>query len=490
MKNLEIPYEWEMLDEPIELRGQDFHPSKVLTPHPNSVRALRDSNYYLRLEASGEGANPYQTNTTRNLKSGETISGEDLFATTPVGDNVCLHKAIYSGITQELNGKFELKLSCHKISAKRENANEPQTVIQYALNCPDLSWSTSTSKRFDGAIKIEVGGKLSPIEELSHKFSTFSEGHAWDSAVLKNKYGSVCVTKVKSKKADPYRPCSVHFFGNEGIFDQLHRKKWLEAISFFFGKRLIPIGTRHLDNQGHRVTQDAHDPYAHNLANECSNGALPPTSFTDDTQTVDEAVLSKLIEHFIDAYDELELGEVVWNLWFGRMMPLGMNLVGYASALERLMNAWFKSQRSKSHGAYVDPTLFNNLTGELLTELKAKFPGDQNWEKIVRNMGNGNRLSTPDKFGSFLEDLNIESGPVEKEIINARNKFAHGGGVDAESAQYVVKAARAYQTLVYRCILASIGASETYIDYSTYGFPARPISQKMGGALDDLKLFE
>lgn len=483
MFDLIAPYDWEYLESDLIINGEAIAPCKSLTPHPEQISIKRDKDYYISAQVEGHGAPIWSEYDNRSTKLGETISGEDVLAQINPSEKIKLHNLIHQGLTVTGDGIFTGKVNIFKVTRIRTSDKPKHSTVVYALNCPDLSWNKGTSRSFKGNLTVKSGVNSRSDSGLSSFiYNETSEGHTVNCTILSNKYGKVILTKSDIPKLQHLKPCTLHFIDGTGKFDEDHQRIWIEAISYFFGERLIKVGSSILSSEGHMIEQTSLNPYAHNLRKELNNHGLLPFDVNSSNGKIDENRISKAIESFIENYEQLKLGDVVWKIWYGRMMPLGMNLTSYSSSLEALMNAWFASSKSKSHGSYIEVSQFQSEINPIMTSLKTKYSNDPAWIKIISRLEGANQISISDKYQRFFQELSIESGNVEKEVISSRNKFAHGGAVKSNQSNYVVKAARAYETLINRCILKALGVSNHYIDYSEYDFPNRPIKDKLRGA--------
>ena len=106
---------------------------------------------------------------------------------------------------------------------------------------------------------------------------------------------------------------------------------------------------------------------------------------------------------------------------------------------------------------------------------------------IIRRVQGANNFGVNERFPRFFDEIGLSTDAVEAEAIRARNKAAHGGGFTPHQYQALADHARAYRGLIFRVILKLLDWDQSYVDYSTYGFPARPLAERLGGPEGDGK---
>jgi hypothetical protein len=106
----------------------------------------------------------------------------------------------------------------------------------------------------------------------------------------------------------------------------------------------------------------------------------------------------------------------------------------------------------------------------------------------VRRSSCSNQFGVNERFDQFFAELGLRVGDVERDAIRARNKAAHGGTYKRSAHRQLLNCTKAYRTLLHRTILKIIGWEGEYTDYSTYGFPDRPLDAPLGGPEGDGKL--
>ena len=104
-----------------------------------------------------------------------------------------------------------------------------------------------------------------------------------------------------------------------------------------------------------------------------------------------------------------------------------------------------------------------------------------NFENLKKKIEYLNDKSSNMKYPDFYDSLNLRTGDVEKKAIAERNKSAHGNRYQSSDYSQLPMKMNALYTLYNRLVLKITGASDYYIDYSTYGYPVKHIDEPLGG---------
>lgn len=108
-------------------------------------------------------------------------------------------------------------------------------------------------------------------------------------------------------------------------------------------------------------------------------------------------------------------------------------------------------------------------------------------EHLIAKLSYFHQTSLSAQMNALLKYLNLNHGDVEKFAIEERNHVAHGRPYESNEYLTLIRHIRALQALNNRIILAITKGGDMYIDYSTDGFPARPLMEGLGGPANDGK---
>lgn len=462
MSDFRAPFEWEQLDKPIILFGESLEKlGPSLNSLPKQIEIKRNADYELEVVITGKADHSIRELTNLNTINGQTIKGDTLTFNSMPFEKYTLNNFIPTNTSRRGDGEYTIH--AHIGSVLIEKGDQPNhTFIIHALNCPDFDFPDSTEWDDSGESTITVGRSRSQSHGgFKYAYPNRGSKFSYNCINLQNKFGTAVFTKLEDDSLKNHRPCSIHFMDKTSSGDETLRRKWLIALSYFVGSRLIPVAESALSSYGTATSQKCFSPY---LMNDFKKPSMPPCKAIEQNYYHhDSVVLSKQIELFIENYELYNLDTVIWNLWFGRAMPQGLNLAGFSASLEALSKAWFESDANKTKKTYVDSKMFQDLISPALKMVRDLAKTDPAWQKIEHKLNDANFLSAHQKIGSLFNGLNLETGTVEKDVLGSRHKTAHGKSISDTDYSFVIKSARAYEVIINRCILAAIKASDTYI---------------------------
>lgn len=476
--------EWELLGDVVAFSDIDDCPA--LTAKPSLIKVSRDELLKIKVDMTGKSNQPLR-HVVRNLKAGEQILGADLTGWNPRPTvKITLHDLLQKGGTSKLHSAdFSIDAVCHRISQEAMEA-EPSPIFQvyeYLLGCPAIDLGRDTTRITNERIELIRGSPN--VADLFNR-SVKGISHKRDHVRINNQFGEIIFSSAEDPVCpENYRPCYIEFFSEELRNNEDYRNSWVEALGFAFGKRMAQLGYGLFGPEMKLIKKMSYTPFSPNLFQEMNCQCMPPTTITTVDDFMDESVVELLTERFLEKRDKYKLSDVMWNLWIARASPIGYGFTNYSSSLETLINAW-SGVEDKAIRSYVSTDEFSKIVEPKIKEIsKEVSTNDPAWCKILQNLGHANRIGVGDKYKNFFSSLGLKTGKVEDAAIRARHKYAHGGTDSSKDFRSLIIKGRAFDTLVQRTILAVLGCSETYIDYSTYGFPERPIGDCLGGPLGD-----
>lgn len=447
------------------------------------LRLTRDADWQLRAVASGESAAGVLLPPETKLRAGQMIPPIPAILAKGAGSTLTLREAHLGDGRGNLAGAVERDISA--TYGRIVFLNEPDSVasarscLVWCLNGPgeDFPFTVLTERR--RVVRYERERKDFPARERELKGSLV----ALDAIRIPPPPGTnvpaVLGTTPKGLNVDPaLRPCAVEFqvSGTVPVWDQLD--PYLAGVSFVLGRRLIPVGFTLFDDQARQRLHELRSAWAFDLRADCARRSMAPTPTS-------EGVLAALVPRFVDRAASLGLDDAMWLVWLAEAVPLEAALPNLASALECLMSAWFKSMKTKSGGKYMSDADWATVSAEPMKSLASALTGRPNADRIERRARGANNFGVNERFERFFEEISLTVGQVEEKAIAARNKAAHGGSFSPSQYQWLADTVRAYRTLVSRVILALLDWDGNYVDYSTYGFPVRPLSDPLGGPAGD-----
>ncbi|WOX56643.1 hypothetical protein [uncultured Methanoculleus sp.] len=193
-------------------------------------------------------------------------------------------------------------------------------------------------------------------------------------------------------------------------------------------------------------------------------------------------MLQDLIPKYLEAREDLNLDEALMRYWIGSALPTGTDIPIIANGMEILVNAWFRSERSKNKGTYLPMEEFSRLIEDGLANIASKLGDNPYKDRFLRKMRNANNKGSGERMESFFQELGLNIGTLEKKAINARNRMIHSMITTngQEQLEDLIRISFAYRTLFHRVTLRILGYTGKYVDYATEGLPERAVEEAVG----------
>lgn len=470
------------------LEWETIPSSVVITDHGplsaafSELHVTRDAEYNLGSELVGHVSNgPLKA----PPPAGTVTSGGESQGRTHDGRAVTLTGVVQGSSTT--NGRGEIKAAAEIGSIKMGDSRSVQAawISIWCLNGSDnFHYPRGTERIRSGEIhRIRQRSSGLAGAELTMP-GGFASSSSSDYFELQNIYYHLRFCLAPKEIGPPWcRSASVEILaGPYGTIPTQAPKDLVHALGFFLGRRLIPIGCTWFATDGMPVGTDSFRPWTWDVKRACEHPDAPPVRLC--SPFLNEALLSDLFIRFLGAYDELKLSHALWNYWLAIMSPPDAAIGHFSTVLETLMNAWFRSKRSKSHGLYMPELDFEAVTNGAFATIETALATNPDKDKILNRLKGANRFGTNEKFEIFLTELALPISEVEKYVIRARNRIVHGNSGTGDG-HALVHNMRAYRAFANRVILKLLGHSGSYIDYSCSGFPERHIDAPLGGPKGD-----
>lgn len=489
MNSVYLPWlEWDMLDERLDVKDI-VHPSPF-TESVEKISVTRNDDYGLNAEATGKHDNKvfYKVESPSRLK-GEQIPLTTVHGKSPADLPVVL-SIFYEGRTT-FRGKVTEQFYVKTVEIGSTSESEPEWFSIWCLNGPGTPMVPPRGTR--RVLKTNISrtrgplGKHSIESDQTLEASGGGEANSRDYWSIENSYFKLRLCKVP----DAFGPKWSQNVAVELIeypnysFSLVDAQAILGTVGFIFGSRLVPVGCSWFSDKGSLIRSQSFVPWGTNLREECSQPAMPPIRLQSDNV---EQVVGHISEVFFRLSDELDLAAGMTGYWLSRIFPAEAAFASIASGLESVMNAWFRSKKSRSQALYLPQAKFDAATAKPLCQIEHALAGEPYAERIMRRLRQTNAMGANERFERFFEEIELPIGEVEQYAISVRNRFVHGArSVPTEKVHNLVYALRAYQTLFHRILLKLSGYQGPYIDYSCLGFPERRLLEPLAGPGGDGK---
>lgn len=283
----------------------------------------------------------------------------------------------------------------------------------------------------------------------------------------------------KSRSAIP-RPGFVTFSG-DGVptFDDDIVRGIVRGVSLLFGVGPAPVAW---------VSRNAQDDICswvlksgYSPAPDANEWPIAPFIEPERDWLVGAAALSHGLRTYLSHRQLLPLDRVAWIAAHARIGPPDRVGAALRSALETLVEASAKEDQR----TVVEKSLAKALLQELavVVDKWATENGidPQIAQRLASKVRQINHTSGVARFPTMLEAHGLLYGTLEKEAWSFSSACAHAAPAAMNGGEEMWFRLRALQATYARTIVGVLGLHDRYIDYSTRGFPSRPVTQCVGG---------
>jgi hypothetical protein len=464
-------YERELLSEALIASVTE---ATSIRPCPELVEISRDKKFQICLKMSGKNATGLDIQQDENQKKelGKILYGDRIIGETgTLGgkvtiDGVFLGSRTIDGISLDFKmDGIASKITYEPYAFLPANTynTEVHRVIEYCLSGPQIPLLQSVGLEKEASESAKIKWNI-----IQSNFPDFWQFHFGDSNTPNHSYigndGLFFKTANEellmdfSNKNTPsskeLNPISIHYSDKEKASDASYRKNVMETLSFIFGRKIIPLGVSYFNTDCARVRSESQSVYSPNLNLEIYGNTRPSWYDFRYDDLYKQSTANDLFRLFMDAYDKYELKDVMSDYWLARTFPKGPNLVQYASALEGLINNWYKVHRNEVRTQYVEDDKFE-IIKPLIEKIGKKYPKDKNWGKIAAKIKSSNFCGIRDKHLAFFQALNMKWEEVEIKTMKSRSIYAHGSNHSSDPNKVILvhNLSNAYMTLFHRALL-------------------------------------
>ena len=497
MENLDW-LEWLPITTPLTFRilQHGAFPEQVTT-----VQLSRDEKLNLIAVGHGEGYFSLQEH-YKDLQAGEMVLYTDkTIGETEFGQLICLNGVIIqSAKNSPMDLTFLINASVFKAELIRSEL--PSIIqIEWIINFPikDDIFTRLTTREYSNSFSISRENKLLNIRPSKSKNTHDCYDHFECKFMIGDQVWPFIVGKVIDTAApQEYSPGFLEFkvSNNNQLLSEDNKEIIISALSFALGRPLHSIGSTFLDENRDRislVTREVNMLFGDNCY-ESPSQPPAPLDIEQQKKFLDEEKISRIISAVGSKMDIIE--HSLSLIWIGLNSPLIVRASFLGAAIESLRDSWYSSQESKLSTSLIPKSIWKKIYNKQLkyeifdkfdTNLNALSEDDKmnvdsnNFENLKKKIEYLNDKSSNMKYPDFYDSLNLRTGDVEKKAIAERNKSAHGNRYQSSDYSQLPMKMNALYTLYNRLVLKITGASDYYIDYSTYGYPVKHIDEPLGG---------
>jgi hypothetical protein len=468
MTEISAIHEWDTLwDHSLVAIAQRFGP---VSDRLHTVNVYRGEGYELHGRLTHGHYSFDKLNGT--LKAGELTDGHPVEAVLGEQETLSLHGVVATRNTLTLpedgTSNACADLHCHRASRRYGEAT-PDLLLEWCLSGPK-----STLHRISGRNPAGAGRKVRGAQLEGYK-----GGWRRDHVILNLDKGLqvTLVSVPDSLGPDWSTNVCLEYHGESASVDKDTRRALLEGISLFFGRRLLSIGTSAFSSTFAPISHEYYSPEAdaRSLSKESDHRL-----FAGDPFALEEE-LSSFLLGYLRRRGEFNLSLALRTLWVANTLPLGPDLAVMGAALERIMNAWYKSSGSRSGGVNLPKKDFEALLAPELESAAKKLNLLPNGDRVLRRLTGCYNMGANERLRNFFTELELPLSEQELDALKSRNHSAHGASGSEVSRALLLT--RTYRCLIGRVVLCLLGHEGQYTDYSTSGWPERPLRVPCGGTV-------
>jgi hypothetical protein len=349
--------------------------------------------------------------------------------------------------------------------------------IEWLENLPShCSWPDIAETIRETKANISFGDDGITIREAGDSFGT---GGA---AVLKvaDHRLYVCAPEPPNEAGTPRSGCIIY----DGIPDDLVRKKFRTALSFAFGVYLVEIGHAFFDKDWQVVSTTARSAYS--LWQRAFDLPMQPLIWLTDLNRqydISRDKLTRMVERFFAAYEELDLANLSWAYWHARAATPHFAPAHFGAAIEALQDAYIKLHRGTISTSLLPRAGWKDLRAKLVDAIEEAPIDDEAKAAFTRKiLDNMNSVPQRDLLKSVCRAIKIDIGKDEDAAWKRRNKAAHGVPFPESETLAAIRDAKLLMVLFHRMLLAITGTADFYLDWASSGVPIRPLREPVPSA--------
>jgi len=509
----ELPYidslEWEGLQKNYEIGKYGGIKSRFLPQGSKTMEVHRDENYNVNGKLIGDIINredmvslEFNLQQPKHKQIYNIYKISDIVADYEM--NCLVTNLIYRGSRD--GEKFEAEFAIDFVRRDFHNTSKTSWLTEWFLNGKNIPYGGSIHNKLMKKYEITMNEPSTPILGHSHELHQdflFGLSHKFSFESYKDK-GYLFVEFKDKTGADRYFtiqsvPDNYGPSWSENIAIEYKKEWWIpspeertqinEIVSFLIGRQLISVGFTEFDKRGVIIKDCVNTPQIAegiHLQELCKDKYIssPVNTIKGNPWENNLSIyFKKIIPNYLSLRDELKLNDVLEKYWLSKAIPIEAKIIVLAASLETLLNAWYKSKKSKSRGIYLSKKEFEIIMekyhNSIEKDLKKYFDSKKNHEislkdnpditdRIFRRILNAYQMGSNEKIDFFFkEEIGLQIGEIEKKTMKYRNKPVHGNS-SKEERYKLLEMTYAYQTLVNRAILKILSYDGEYVDYYSF----------------------
>ncbi len=483
--------EWEWLSEPAVFENAELRDPIVYNANKITIQRGLDYSLYAIIEIQEDPKqSPFFDLVNQN--SPVTLSFSVNFGI----ENLVLLGCVCSGNQMHIDMNYQSSAKrTYTLIPKRIEISGPSEKVGwltdwYLDGIDKIGVFNNFTKRESSRTLIRERSGDQPKKEENRNRKLFSlpssfSNNSRDYFVITYSHWTILVTKVPQEIGPNWSEnIGIEYYpDDEGNIPSTDEREAIsELISFFFGKRLILIGSTEFDEKGKCISQISHQKVGYPYPKKFKAASFPPVDLFELWQ---EGGIGNLIVEFLPKYiklrSDVNLNEILWNLWQADHDPLSQQIPTLVLGIEHLAKNWYNSQPNTTKAVYLPKQEYEALIAPEMMNLKQKLKSYADGDKILSKINSAYQMSTSDRISRLFAELDLDVGDIEKNIFKSRNKFSHGYTLSTdEEIREAFWLSMACRSLFGRIVLRILGYSGAYVDYSSEERSAKPIEIPLG----------
>lgn len=356
---------------------------------------------------------------------------------------------------------------------------EATYLIDHIANIPNYIWPSSVQED----VRIETSRVYSGEQPLT--FKKTDQKVNLDRSCLRMKIGGleIILGAIKKTKINCEGPGYILYLGNPS---DTARRQIRDSISFAFGKPLIYFSHSILDNEGDLIGTRAVSPMTfEGRAWAMTN--YPPAPITDSTipSMLCEEKIERIANSFLSNLSKFNLESLPWRLWYADSAPYFMRAAYYGALIEGLQKDYLENNKGSVSRTIIDKNSYKAARKPIERYIRNLALDETSRAIFINKLNEGNIAPQRIVAERLYSALNLTLGNIEKSAWAKRNDAAHGNPISEEETVPTLRETKVLRVLLNRIVLRLTDGSDHYIDYYSYNFPIRALSDPIPDEFDN-----
>ncbi|MBX9269214.1 hypothetical protein [Chromobacterium violaceum] len=278
---------------------------------------------------------------------------------------------------------------------------------------------------------------------------------------------NIIIGELKEKANHIKKPGFIIYDGHP---NEEEKRKILDCISFSIGSYLISLGHTSFDKESNPIEFVAKSAIDLVEKMEYVSYWQPAPLCNRFENGISSENLEKITNSLLKIYDEYSLMSIFWSYWHAHAAPVHMQAAHFGSVIEALQNSHIKNMPLMKK-LIEDDDAWSNFIRKIEPEIDSINISEEAKEILKNKIKNSNTAPQSVILERFMKSIELETSPLEKKVWSNRNRAAHGGSVNEENAEKIIRGNKILLTILHRILLKLGNHSECYYDFYNINRP-------------------